>query len=314
MSKLGIVGAGAVARSALLAAVTTGAAREIVVVNRNPKRAEGLVADMQYGAVLCPPVRLRATGYDGLQGAAAVLLTAGVNERSGGATDRSDPAGRLRLLAANAEVFNQVVPQIALAAPDAVLIVVTDPPDALAEVARALAGRMPVVSTGTFLDSLRLRFHLARRCGVAASDVDALVLGEHGISEVFAWSGVRIGGVPLAHAIPRASAVECEALKRDVEREVRYANITIIEGIGASQLGIGVVAARLAGAVLTDQKCVLPVASHIDAYGTTLSLPSVLGARGVERVLVPSLASDEEEALKRSAQGIADAVRNLSNA
>lgn len=312
MSKLGIVGAGAVARSALMAAVTTGAGQEIVVVNRDAKRAEGLVADMQYGAVLCPPVRLRAGGYADLKGSAVVLLTAGVNERSGGATDRGDPAGRLRLLAANAQVFEHVVPQIAEAAPDAVLIVVTDPPDALAEVARSLAGRMPVVSTGTFLDSLRLRFHLARRCGVSASDVDALVLGEHGTSQVFAWSAVRIGGVPLAHAFPNASPAECEALKREVETEVRYANITIIEGIGASQLGIGVVAARLASAVLMNEKRVLPVASHVEAYGTTLSLPSVLGARGVERVLLPKLEPDEQEALQRSAGTIANAVRGLS--
>jgi L-lactate dehydrogenase len=295
-----------------MAAVTTATAREIVVINRNAKRAEGLVADMQYGAVLAPSVRLRAGDYENLQGAAAVLLTAGVNERSGGATDRTDPAGRLRLLAANAQVVSQVVPRIAAAAPDAVLIVVTDPPDALAEVARPLAGRMNVVSTGTFLDSLRLRFHLARRCDVAPSDVDALVLGEHGTSQVFAWSGVRIGGVPLPQALPRISPAEREALKRDIEQEVRYANITIIEGIGASQLGIGVVAARLASAILKDEKRVLPVASHSETYGTTLSLPSVVGARGVERVLLPDLASDEQEALRRSADTIAKAVRHLS--
>ena len=128
------------------------------------------------------------------------MVTVGVNEKSGGATDRSDPLGRLRLLDKNAEVYRQVIPLITAAAPDAVLLVVTDPPDPLAYLTRELAGHERVLSTGTLLDSLRFRVHLGRRLRVAPTDIEAQVLGEHGTSQIFHWSAARAGGVPILDA------------------------------------------------------------------------------------------------------------------
>jgi L-lactate dehydrogenase len=125
-----------------------------------------------------------------------VLITAGVNEKSGGATDRSDPEGRLRLLDTNALVYPTMVPQIVSAAPDAVLLVVSDPPDPLADLARQLAGHDRVLSTGTLLDSLRLRTHLAQRLHVSPASIEAQVVGEHDTSEVLLWSTAR--GATLA--------------------------------------------------------------------------------------------------------------------
>lgn len=148
--KVAIVGAGAVGTACMCAMALRGSAREIVVVNRNRERARGVVTDLQYGAVLAPPVSLRAGDYDDLRGAAIVLITVGANEKSGGATDRNDPAGRLRLLATNAAVYRDVLPRIVTAVPDAILLVITDPPDPLADVARRLAGHERVLSSGTF--------------------------------------------------------------------------------------------------------------------------------------------------------------------
>src|SRR5271156_1570724 len=278
--KVGIIGAGAVGSACLLSVIMRGIAREVVLVNRNRKRAQGVVTDIQYGAVLSPPNALRAGDYSDLAGSSVVMITAGVNEKDGGATDRSDPVGRLRLLEANAAIFQEIVPQIHYFAPDALILVVTDPPDALADVVRIL-GHERVLSTGTSLDTLRFRLHLGKRLNVSASSVEALVLGEHGVSSVFLWSSARVGdrkGLDLFGENQTA-----ETVREEIEREVRYANITVIEGIGASQYGIGMVSARLTEMILRDERSVIPVGCYNPAFGVTLSLPSVIGREGVHR-------------------------------
>lgn len=304
--KVGIVGAGAVGAACLTSLITRGVACEIVLVNRNRKRAEGVIADVQYGAALQPHVRLKAGDYADLKGAQLVMITAGVNEKGGGATDRSDPKGRLNLLHKNARAYEEIVPQITKAAPDAVILVVTDPPDPLADVALRL-GHSRVLSTGTYLDSLRFRFHLARRLQINPDSVDALVLGEHGTSQVFIWSSARVGGQHIA-SFPRDSAESFDQFKKAIEKEVRYANITIIEGNGASMFGIGVVSARIAEIILRDERAVIPIGSFNRAFGTTLSLPSVLGREGVSRIIMPELSDDELGLLEKSARTIREAA------
>jgi L-lactate dehydrogenase len=303
--KLAIVGAGAVGQACLLATVLRGPVNEIVVVDRTRERAVGMVTDIQYGAALSPSVTLQAGDYDDIRDAGLVMLTAGVNEKAGGATDRSDPEGRLRLLAKNADIYRELVPRIARAAPNAVLLVVTDPPDALADIAGGVAPEMRVLSTGTFLDSLRFRVHLARKLDVNPRAVEALVLGEHGTSAVFLWSSARIGGLPVMDALGERSHDE---LRKEVEQEVREANITIIEGTGASQLGIGMVCARITEIVARDERAVLPIGAFSPKYGVTLSLPAVLGRAGILRSLVPKMTDQESAALRASADHIRQAL------
>ncbi len=134
--KVGVVGAGAVGSACFLSLVMRGSAREVVLVNRDRKRARGVVTDIQYGAVLSPPISVRDGDYSDLAGSSVVMITAGVNEKGGGATDRNDPVGRLRLLDANAAIFQDIVPRIHYSPPEALILVVTDPPDALADVVR----------------------------------------------------------------------------------------------------------------------------------------------------------------------------------
>src|SRR5258707_13446203 len=145
--KVGIIGAGAVGTACFLSLIMRGSAREVVLVNRDRKRARGVVTDIQYGTVLSPPITVRDGDYSDLAGACVVMITAGVNEKGGGAIDRSDPVGRLRLLEANAAVYQDIVPQIHSAAPDALILVVTVPPDAMAEVVRLL-GHDRLLRTG----------------------------------------------------------------------------------------------------------------------------------------------------------------------
>jgi len=308
--KLGIIGAGAVGAASLLSLVMRGSACEIVVIDRNRKRADGVVADLQYGATLSPAVVLRAGDYPDLADARLVIITAGVNEKAGGATDRNDPAGRLKLLRTNADVYRDIVPRIVAVAPKALLLVVTDPPDPLADVAHRLAGHPRVLSSGTFLDTLRFRFHLARQMQVSPHHVEAQVVGEHGTSQVFLWSSARVAGTPILAALAGEAP---DAFRQRVEQEVRFANITIIEGTGASQLGIGMATARIVEAILRDERAVIPIGSFQAKYGVTLSLPSVLGHEGVTRVLEPEMSQEERNALQRSANTLKNALAQLKD-
>jgi L-lactate dehydrogenase len=307
--KIGIIGAGTVGSACLLSVVMRGSAREVVLVNRNRKKARGVVTDIQYGATLFPPIDVREGDYSDLAGASVVMITAGINEKTGGATDRSDPTGRLRLLEANTAVFQEIVPQIRDACPDTTILVVSDPPDALADVVRGL-GHDRVLSTGTSLDTLRFRLHLARHLHVSASDVDAFVLGEHGTSSVFLWSSARVGGRKVLDLLAEKSKAPAK-LRDEIEREVRYANITIIEGIGASQYGIGMVSARLTEMILRDERAVIPIGCYNQQFGVTLSLPSVVGKNGVERFIEPDMSESERQGLQHSAEAIQAALSRL---
>ena len=307
--KIGVIGAGAVGSACLLSSILRGIAREIVVVNRERKRAKAVVTDLQYGAALSSLVQLRDGNYSDLAGAALVMITAGMNEKAGGATNRNDPAGRLKLLEANVAVYRQILPEVFRAVPEAVILVVTDPPDALADFARTF-GFTRVLSTGTFLDSLRFRFHVARHLNVDPASVEADVLGEHGTSEVFMWSSAQVAGVRVLDALQQTDRGR-EEFRRSIEQEVRYANITIIEGNQASQFGIGMVSARIAEIVLRDERAVIPIGSYNPKYGVTLSMPSVLGQTGVAQILEPAMSQDERQALQRSADTLKAAVARI---
>src|SRR5262252_3002951 len=227
--KLGIIGTGNVGCAIALAAVTRGSAREIILVNRTRKTAEAVATDLRYGTPLTSRVDVRDGDYADLAGAGVVLITSGVNEKTGGATDRNDPQGRLKLLDKNAAIYRDIVPQIARAAPDAVLVAVTDPPDPLADIARQAAGHDRVLSAGTFLDSLRFRVHLGRHFGADPAQVEAQVIGDHGTSEVFLWSSARVAGVPVTQLLAKRGE-KLEEVRAQLEKDVRYANIAIIEG------------------------------------------------------------------------------------
>jgi L-lactate dehydrogenase len=305
--KLGIIGVGAVGAATAMAVALRARAREMVLVDRDQARAKAVATDMHYGEPLSALLEIRAGDYGDLSGAGVVVVTAGVNEKAGGATDRKDPAGRLRLLEANVKVFEDIVPRVVRVAPRAPILVVTDPPEPLIDVARHLAGHGRVLGTSTYLDSLRFRVHLAARFGVSPSCVEANVVGEHGTSSVFLWSSARIGGALVTEALARRK-IAFEGFRREVEQEVRYANITIIEGIGASQYGVGMVAARVGEVVLRDERAVFPAGFHNPRYDVALSLPSVVGREGVAEVIWPEMSPEEAAALERSAETLRTAV------
>jgi L-lactate dehydrogenase len=308
--KLGIIGTGNVGNAIALAAVTRGSAREIVLVNRTRKVAKAVATDLRYGIPLGPRIDISDGDYDALNGACVVLITSGVDEKTGGATDRSDTQGRLRLLEKNAAIYRDIVPKIISAAPQAVLVAVTDPPDPLADVARIIGGHDRVISTGTFLDSLRFRVHLGAHFDVDPVDVEAQVN----------WRPWHIAGVPVVlRAYCRCALGEAVAgaprkprgPARNGREHVRYANITIIEGHDASQYGIGVVSARIAEMVLRDERSAIPIGSYQREFGVTLSLPSVVGRRGVTAIFPPELSAEERDGLRKSAENLRTALERV---
>ncbi len=308
--KVGVIGAGAVGSACVLSMLQRGSCREIVLVNRSRERAAGAATDMRYGRPLSPPVDVRDGDYEDLAGAQLVMITVGVNEQSGGATDRDDSRGRLRLLDDNADVYREAIPQIVAAAPDAVLLVVTDPPDPLTDLARELAGHDRVFGTGTLIDSLRLRVHIGQHLAIDPAGIDASVVGEHGTSSVTLWSSATVEGVSVTRLLGQGDR-SVQDVQDEIEEEVGHANITIIEGIGASQYGIGIVSARLAEAVLRDEGAVFPVGSYQSDYDISLSLPSVIGRSGVVRTLPPQMSDEESQALEHSAEVLRDALQGV---
>src|ERR1700730_1320190 len=310
--KIGIVGTGNVGCACAMAAVARGSAHTIVLVNRTRKPAEAVATYLRYGVPLGRKLDIFDGDYADLKGAGVVLITAGVNEKTGGATDRNDPRGRLKLLDKNAEIYRDIVTRIVAAEPQAVLVAVTDPPDPLADVARAICPQASVLSTGTYLDSLRFRVHLGKYFGVDARSVEAQVIGDHGTTQVFLWSSARVGGVPVA-ALLTSRKDSLDALRAKLEQEVRYANITIIEGHDASQYGIGIVSVRIAEMILNDERAVIPIGSYQANLGVTLSLPSVVGRGGVVEVLTPEMSDQERNGLRRSAQSLKNALDGLSS-
>jgi L-lactate dehydrogenase len=304
---IGIIGTGNVGCACAMAAAVRGSAREIVLVNRTRKTAEAVATDIRYGVPLGRKVNISDGDYGNLEGAGVVLITSGVNEKTGGATDRNDPQGRLKLLDKNAQIYHDIVPKIVRAAPRAVLLVVTDPPDPLADIARETSTDATVLSTGTFLDSQRFRVHLGKYFGVDPAHVEAQVIGDHGTAQVFLWSSARVGGVPVAAWLKKRGE-KLPDLRDKVEKDVRYANITIIEGHNASQYGIGIIAVRIAEMVLNDERAVIPIGSFQKRFGVTLSLPSVVGRSGIIEVLEPEMSDEERVGFENSAQTLKSAL------
>ena len=311
--KVGIVGAGFVGAACAYSMALRGSCQEIALIDVNKQASRGRCNDLSDASGVSNHTRITAGGYIGLRGAPVVVVTAGINEKAGGATDRRDNLGRLRLLPHNAEVYADVIPQIAKVTPHATILVVTDPPDALADVARRYTRTNPIISTGTFLDTIRFRRQIALRLHCSAESVNAIVIGEHGNSKVYVWSSARVGTRSVID-MAQERGWSPKEFRKEVEVAVRHANIDIIEGTGASQLGIGAVTARITEAILRDEGLVEPVGVWNADWEVTLSLPAVIGRGGKPRVIDPSLTAEERSLLRASAKAIRKALVELERA
>jgi L-lactate dehydrogenase len=310
--KVGIVGSGFVGATAGYALLMQGVGREIVLVDKNAARAAAEADDLRHAVPFAHPLEVRDGTYEDLSGCRAVVLCAGVGQKPG--------ETRLQLLQRNARVFREVVPAILKHAPEAVLVVATNPVDVMTHLAAKFArdcgvpaGR--VFGSGTTLDTARFRSLLGGHCGVDSRHVHAYVIGEHGDSEVLTWSLATIAGMPLeAFARLRGIALS-EAVRKDIDAKVRGAAYSIIQGKSATYYGIGSALARIVNVILHDQRSVMTVGAPTpDVAGVrnvTVALPRLVGGRGVLEAFPLPLDKSETEHLRASAGIIRKALDEL---
>lgn len=310
--KIGIVGCGMVGSASAFALVMNGVGREVVLVDVNHSRAEAEANDIYHAVPFAHPLTVRAGGYPDLADAQVVVLAGGVAQQPG--------ETRLQLLQRNADVFRQIVPSVLQYAPKAVLLVVTNPVDIMTHLAAHFAASFGVPATrvfgsGTTLDTARLRALLGRHFDVDARHVHGYVVGEHGDSEVLAWSQTTIAGLGLDEFAEVQGTPLTEADRAQIDERVRRAAYHIIAGKGATYYGIGSAVSHIVDVLLHDRRAILSVCARItgvpDCNGVTLSLPHLVGGEGILAAIPLPLAPSERSALQRSAAILREAIESL---
>lgn len=297
--KVGIVGAGMVGSSAGYALALMGLASEIVLVDRNEALAVAQAEDIAHAVPFMSSTLVSAGRYRDLEGAGVVILAAGVSQKPG--------ETRLELLERNAAVFRAVLAEVLPVVPDAILLIASNPVDVMTQITTRLSGIDPrrVIGSGTILDTARFRSLVGRHLGISPQSVHAYVLGEHGDSEVLAWTSARAGSIPLSSFAAQVGSPLTEEVRAQIDDGVRNAAYKIINGKGSTYYGIGAGLARIVKAIARDERDVLSVSIStpevVGVHDVALSIPRVIGASGVMADLFPDLDEAEHAALKRSA-------------
>lgn len=295
------------------ALVMSGVGREIVLVDLNRARAEAEAHDIYDAVPFANPLTVRAGDYSDLAGARVVIIAGGVAQKPG--------ETRLQLLQRNADVFGQIVPSVLQHAPEAVLLVVTNPVDIMTHLAAHFATRFGVpgarvLGSGTTLDTARFRGLLGRHFGVDPQHVHAYVIGEHGDSEILAWSQVTIAGLSLDEFVKVRGTPLPEAERQRIDDNVRRAADHIIAGKGATYYGIGSAVAHIVNVLVHDQRAILTICSRIagvpDCEDVTLSLAHLVGGDGALATIPMPLDVAEREGLRRSASILRQALESVN--
>jgi L-lactate dehydrogenase len=311
--KVGVVGVGMVGSTAAYAMVMNGVGRDIVMVDMSRERAQAQADDISHAIPFAHPLDIHAGDYADLAGSRAVVIAAGVS--------RKPDESRTQLLQRNAGIFREVVPQVLAHAPEAVLVIATNPVDVMTHLTARLAAAagLPatrVLGSGTTLDTARFRALLSDQLGVDPQHVHGYVVGEHGDSQVLTWSQVTVGGVHLddfcrMRGIPFSAAIQAE-----IDQGVRFAGRSIIAGKGATYYGIGSALARIVKVIVNDQRAIMtvctPQAEVAGVADVTVSLPHLVGGQGVLATLPIALTAPETAALAASAQGVREAIAGLT--
>ncbi|MCL1807359.1 MAG: L-lactate dehydrogenase [Oscillospiraceae bacterium] len=309
--KIAVIGAGYVGSTTAYTLLMNNTADEIVLIDVNRDKAEGDALDMNHGMSFLPPVRFYSGWYEDCADAAMVVLTAGAAQKPG--------ESRMELLGRNLRVFDDVLSKLLpVLAPNALLLTVTNPVDVLTKyvLERSHLPASRVMGSGTVLDTSRLKWAIAGHVGIDPRDVHTFVIGEHGDTEVAAFSATTISGMRLDEYCAQCKRHGCDALNQlsAIHDEVRNAAYGIIEKKGATYYAVALAVNRIAEAVLNDQKAILTVSGLVDgAYGlrdVCLSLPRIVGAGGMERLLEVPYSPAETAQLRHSAETIRQAHKS----
>jgi L-lactate dehydrogenase len=307
-SKVGIVGAGSVGATIAYACMLRGVAKHISLFDVASSKVHAEVLDLNHGLMFVPMAKV--DGSDDLavlQDSDVIVVTAGAKQKPG--------QSRVDLAEANVSICRKLVPDLLKVAPDAILLMVTNPVDVLTYVALKLSG-LPserVIGSGTVLDSSRFRFLIAQRCQVAVQNVHAYIAGEHGDTEFPLWSSADIGNIPVRDwHVPGHGRLENRE-QAEIFESVRTAAYQIIQGKGATNYAVGLAVSRILEAILWDEGRVLPVSSLLDDYrgvsDVCLSIPSIVNRRGIGSLLPVPMNNAEDAGLRTSAAAIRQAIR-----
>jgi len=309
-AKVGIIGAGSVGATIAYAAMIRGVARQISLFDIARTKVDAEVLDLNHGQLFAPQATVNGSDdIEVLRDSDVVVMTAGAKQKPG--------QTRLDLAAANVQICAKLLPEVVRVAPDAILLMVTNPVDVMTEVAIKLTG-LPwerVIGSGTVLDSSRFRFLIASHCGVAVQNVHAYIAGEHGDSELPLWSSASIGSIPLDQWDVKGHGQLTKTDRDQIMHNVKDGAYQVIQGKGATNYAIGLAVTNILEAVLYDEQRVLPLSGLLRGFrgldDVCLSLPRIVGIKGIEPPLPIPMTAEEEFALDESAKRIRSVVREL---
>ena len=303
MAKIVIIGAGDVGNTFAYTLQIAGLVEEIVLIDRDTKRARGEAMDMNHGLFFVPPVRIHAGDYKDCRDAAVIVITAGVRQQP----DET----RIALATRNAAVCRSITDRIMAQTSRAILLIATNPVDLMTDVVlkHCRWPREQVFGTGTVLDSARFRYELSCLCSVDPRNVHAYVIGEHGDSQVLLWDHARIAGTPLAQFCPDIQQEE-DSIRERISDTVRNSAYHVIAAKGSTRYGIGLSLLRILNAIIRNENSLLTVSTALSGeYGLSnvcLSVPCIVGCRGIRKIMEIPLTLREREELHRSARLLQD--------
>lgn len=307
--KVTIIGAGLVGSTTAYALMNGGTTSEIVLIDLDEKRLAGEVMDLNHGISFVPSVKIRAGTYDDCSDSNIVIITAGVSQRPG--------ESRIDLLKRNIGVFKSIVPKVVEKNKHCVILVVTNPVDILTYATWKFSGlpASQVIGSGTVLDSARFKFLLGEHCNISAQNVHAYIVGEHGDSEVAAWSITNVAGMPFNEYCFRCEKACRKEERQEIFESTKRSAYEIIEGKGATYYAVGLAVRRIVEAILRDENAILPVSSLMEGYygleDVCLSLPTIVNNGGISKVLELPLADEEVEGIVRSAETLKKAMKEI---
>ncbi len=302
MRKAAIVGCGFVGSASAFSLMQSGLFSELVLIDADRQRAEGEALDISHGLPYARPMQIYAGDYDDVADCSVIVITAGAAQKEG--------ETRLDLVHKNVGIFRSIVPEIAKRSFEGILLVVANPVDILTAAAVKLSGfpEHRVIGSGTVLDTARLKYTLGQHLSVDSRNVNAFIIGEHGDSELAAWSCVDVGGVSLPDFCEmRGHHNDHDLAAQKIYENVKNSAYEIISKKRATYYGVAMAVNRICECIVRNEHSILPISSMIHgAYGidgVALSLPVVVGADGME-TLVPIHLNDEEIAALRASANV----------
>ena len=307
--KAAMIGCGFVGSASAFALMQSGLFSELVLIDANHDKAEGEAMDIAHGLPFAGQMKIYAGDYDDIVDAAVIIVTAGAAQKPG--------ETRLDLVNKNVNIFKSIIPEIAKRNYKGILLIVANPVDILTYTAVKLSG-LPenrVIGSGTVLDTARLKYALGEHLEVDSRSVHSFIIGEHGDSEIVAWSSTNVSGIPVNDFCELRGHFNHEEAMHRIADDVKNSAYDIIEKKGATYYGIAMSVKRICECIMRDEKSILPISSMMHGeYGISdicRSMPTVVGREGVETRVPIQLNEQEESALSASAEQLSKVAAQL---